>query len=936
MAAKTRVCATINGEPVEFLCEPRQSLLECLRDVLGLTGTKEGCNDGNCGACSVLLNGRLVNACLVLGIEIDGQEVTTVEGLAGPGGLHPLQQAFLDHEALQCGYCTPGMLLAAKALLDREPNPPEAQIRAWLAGNLCRCTGYDRIVRAVQAGASALQEAAASLAHGGDAGPRAPEGERTSEGLQVVGSRPPMYGAVDRVTGRAVFGADVRLPGLIHGRVLRSPHAHARIRAIDTRAAEALPGVYAVVTARDLPHAAEGLADLGEVTVSLRHLCDNTLARDKVLYAGHPVAAVAAADPHLAEEALGLIRVDYEPLEPVLDVQAAMWEDAPLLHEDLRTESLAGVAPTPSNVASHVQFVKGDPERGLGEADVVVERTFTTATVHQGYLEPHASTANWSAVRRQRLLDGMLTVWTCTQGAFAVRDQLAQLLAHPLSGIRVIPTEVGGAFGGKATSYLDAVAALLALRAGRPVRLVMTRSEVLQATGPTSGTLIRVRLGATRDGRLTAATAELYYEAGAYPGSPVGSGADVIFAGYDIPNGRIDGYDVVVNKPKTGAYRGPGGTQANAAVEQVIDELAEVLGMDPLDLRLLNSAREGTRRVDGSVCGHIGARAVLEAARAHPHYRAPLEGPYRGRGVAYGYWGNWGGQSACTINVNADGTVALLTGSVDVSGSLTSIAMQAAEVLGLAMGQVRASVGDTDSIGYADVTGGSRTTFASGLAAVEAARDVIAQMRARAALLWDVHVDQVRFDHTGFTTDHDVAKRLTFRELAGQLAQTGGPVVGRGSVDGDQHGIGAAYAAHIADVEVDPETGAVRVLRYTAVQDVGRAVHPGSVEGQIKGGVVQGIGWALYEGCQYGEDGSLLNPTLLDNKLPTALDVPAVEAVIVEVPNPHHPYGVRGVGEAPIIPPPAAIANAVSRAIGRRLERLPLTPAYILERMEVI
>jgi xanthine dehydrogenase molybdenum-binding subunit len=915
MADKIRVCARINEEQVAFLCEPHQSLLECLRDVLGLTGTKEGCNDGNCGACSVLLDGRLVNACLVLGVEIEGREVTTVEGLADWRGLHPIQQAFVEEDALQCGYCTPGVLIAAKALLDREPDPSEERIRAWMAGNLCRCTGYDKIVRAVRS-------AATRLAEGGER-----MGATSPQGHAVIGTCPPRYEAVDKVTGRALYGPDVHLPGLLYGAVLRSPHAHARIRAIDTRRAEALPGVYGVVTAKDLPGAEDVTVRLGEGTVNFKYLCDNNLASDKVLYVGHAVAAVAANAPHVAERALGLIDVEYEVLPPVLDVLEAMRGDAPLLHEHMVTRSFTGAGRIPSNVASHFQHLKGDPERGFAEADVIVEREFRTATVHQGYIEPHAATATWGA-------DGMLTVWTTTQGAFPVRDQLAELLRYPMSKICVVPTEVGGAFGGKATSYLETVATLLSRKTGRPVKVVMSRSEVFLATGPTSGTVIRVKMGATHAGRITAAQAELFYEAGAYPGSPVGSGAGVILAGYDIPHGRVDGYDVVVNKPKIGSYRAPGATPAVFAVEQVVDELAKGIGMDPLEFRMLNCAQEGTRRVDGPVHTHIGAYEVLKTAREHAHYCAPLTGAYRGRGVAYGYWGNWGAQSSSTISVNADGTVAMVTGSVDVTGTRTSLAMQVAGVLGLTLEQIKPSVGDTDSIGYADVSAGSRTTMATGQAVVKAARDVIAQMCERAAMLWAVPVETVSFHQGTFATSQDPARRMTFGQLAARLSETGGPVTGVGNVDVQEWG--GAFGAHIVDVQVDPETGKVTILRYTAVQDVGRAIHPVQVEGQLQGGTVQGIGWALYEGYAYNQEGEMLNATLLDYKLPTALDVPPIEAVIVEVPYPKHPYGVRGVGEMPIVPPPAAIANAIYRAIGRRIEQLPMTPARILACMGVI
>jgi CO/xanthine dehydrogenase Mo-binding subunit len=743
----------------------------------------------------------------------------------------------------------------------------------------------------------------------------------------VIGTRPPRCDAADKATGRVLFGPDISLPGLLHGKILRSPHAHARIRSIDTSRASALPGVYAVVTADDLQEAEDRTTRLGEVSANFKYLCDNVFASDKVLYVGHAVAAVAASTPHIAEQALQLIEVDYEVLPAVVDVLEAAQDGAPLLHEHIRTRSLAGTSDRPSNVAVHLQHVKGDPEKGFAEADAIVEREFRTATVHQGYIEPHAATAAWSA-------DGKLTVYSTTQGSFSVRDQLATLLRYPMSKIRVIPTEVGGAFGGKNTGYVDVPAALLARKTGRPVRAVMSRAGVLLATGPTSGTVIRVKMGATRDGQITAAQAELYYEAGAYPGSPVGSGAGTLFAPYDIPNGQVDGYDVLVNRPKMGPYRAPGSTPASFAGEAVVDELAEKIGMDPIAFRLKNCAQDGARRIVGAVHRDIAGIEVLKAAQAHEHYSAPLGGPNRGRGVAFAYWGNWGAESSSTISVNGDGTVALLLGSVDITGTRTSLAMQAAEALGLALDKVKPTVADTDAIGYTQVSAGSRTTMASGVSVVKAAEDVIAQMCERAAMLWSVPVESVSYDQGTFTTNKSPSSRMAFAELAEQLNQTGGPVTGVGNVNVPEWG--GTFGAHIADVEVDPETGKVTVLRYTAVQDVGTAIHPGQVEGQMQGGVTQGIGWALYEEYAYDDEGQMLNPTLLDYKQPTALDVPSIETVIIEDPYPKHPFGVRGVGETPIVPPPGALANAVYRATGARMDELPMTPTHILERMGVI
>ncbi|MCU0523136.1 MAG: xanthine dehydrogenase family protein molybdopterin-binding subunit, partial [Anaerolineae bacterium] len=709
----------------------------------------------------------------------------------------------------------------------------------------------------------------------------------SEQSTRVVGTRTLRHDAPEKVIGRAKYTADLQAPGMAHGKILRSPHAHARIRSIDTSRAEALPGVYAVVTARDLPPYEGDSFDH-------RALRDSTFASDKVLHVGHPIAAVAARTLSTAEEALDLIAVDYEVLPAVVNVLDAIKPNAPILHEHLRTSSLGGAEDRPTNIAWRFEHAIGDLTAGFAEADVIVEREFTSLLVHQGYIEPQAALAIWSP-------DGSLTLHTSTQGSFAVRDTIVDLLKLPMADVRVIPAEVGGAFGGKNTSYIDAAAALLARKAGRPVKTVMTRAEVFLGTGPSSGTVIRIKAGANREGRLTALDAQLYYEAGAYPGSPVGSGASVMTGAYVVPNGHIEGFDIVVNKPRSSSYRAPGGTPANFALEQVVDELAEKLGMDPIEFRLINSLRNGCQNFFGHTVADIGAVEVLEAVRAHPHYNAPLGGPNRGRGVAHAYWGNWGARSSATLTVNPDGTVGLVTGSVDITGTRTSLAMQAAEALGLDYNQVKPSVGDTGNIGYSDVSAGSRTTVATGHAVVRAAEDTIARLCARAAQIWGVPVDSMSYERATrtFSSTSDPDKRITFAELAALLPQTGNVVIGVANVDIQEWGVG--YGAHIVDVEVDPETGKVKLLRYTAVQDVGKAIHPPAVEGQLQGGATQGIGWALYEGYVYDANGRLLNPHLLDYKLPTALDLPMIDTVLVEVPYPKHPYGARGVGEVPIV-----------------------------------
>ena len=737
--------------------------------------------------------------------------------------------------------------------------------------------------------------------------------------FRVVGTRPVRHDGADKVTGRALYGADFQMTGLLHGAILRSPHAHARILRIDTRKAEALEGVRAVVTADDFPSGPDRIVDLGEGDTPLSYIRGNVLARGKVLYRGHAVAAVAATSPHIAEEAAGLIEVEYEVLPCALTAPAAMADGAPILHEDLKTKELGEQTDRVSNVAEHFRHVLGDIAQGFAAADVVVEREFHTATVHQGYIEPHNATALWNH-------DGRVLVWCSTQGAFVVRDVTACVLDLPVSRVKVTPMEIGGGFGGKIPVYLEPVAAILSRKTGRPVKIVMSRKDVFEGTGPTPGSYIRVKMGARRDGRITAAQAYLAYEAGAYPGAMVGPGGMCVFAAYDLANVEIDGFDVVVNKPSTAAYRAPGATNAAFATESVVDELAEKLGLDPLDFRLKNAAKEGTRRADGPKYRRIGCIEVIEAMKSSPHYTAPLGGPNRGRGVAIGFWFNVGLPSSCTISVNADGTVNLVEGSTDIGGTRTSIAMQAAEVLGIPAEDVRPAVVDTDSIGFTAVTGGSRTTFATGWAAYEAAQDVMRQMQERAARLWKAEPSEVKAERGVFSRNGD---SIGFRDLAARLGETGGPVVGRGAVN--PRGVGGSFSGAIADVEVDPETGKTTVLRFTSVQDAGKAIHPSYVEGQMQGGSAQGIGWALNEEYYMSPSGTMMNSSLLDYRMPTTLDLPMIETQIVEVPNPGHPFGARGVGEANIVPPPAALANAIYRAVGVRMHRLPMNPPAIMD-----
>ncbi|RLS52569.1 MAG: xanthine dehydrogenase family protein molybdopterin-binding subunit [Planctomycetota bacterium] len=737
---------------------------------------------------------------------------------------------------------------------------------------------------------------------------------------KVIGTRPIRHDGADKVTGRAKYGADTRLTGMLHGVILRSPHAHACIKSIDASAALAMPGVHAVVTGKDIPDHGNKIVELGEGAVNLRHLGSNVLADDKVLYRGHAVAAVAADSVDIAEEAARKIVVEYEVLPHVTDVCRAMEPEAPVLHADVFTQEMgAKISDTASNIAARFYFEQGDADAAFTKAEVVVEREFRTATVHQGYIEPHTATAQWH-------MDGRVTIWTSTQGAFSVRQQVGALLNIPQSLIKVVPMEIGGGFGGKIVVYEQPVAVLLAKKSGRPVKVTMNRADVFQGTGPTPGSYIKVKLGADKSGKLVAGKAHLAYEAGGYPGSPVACGCMCIFACYDIPNAQIEGLDVCVNKPRSAAYRAPGSTNAAFAMEQVLEEIAAKLGICSLEMRLMNAAQEGTRRVDGPVYPVVGLVECLQALKNSDHWKTPLTGPHRGRGVGCGFWFNVGFKSSVTVSVNTDGKVTLVEGSTDIGGTRTSLAMQLAETLGIQAEDVTPVIADTDGVGYTDVTGGSRVTHTTGKAAHEAGLKIIDQLVDRAAAIWEVNTAQVRYEEGG--VHGPGGKKMSFRELAEKLHETGESITATASVSIPQ--VGGAFAAHLVDVDVDPDTGKTQILRYTAAQDAGTAIHPSYVEGQMQGGAVQGIGWALNEEYFYDDQGTMRNSTYLDYRIPTCFDIPSIETIIVEVPNPAHPYGVRGVGEAPICPPPAAIGAAIANATGIRMTELPMSPPKLL------
>ncbi len=756
--------------------------------------------------------------------------------------------------------------------------------------------------------------------------------------FKYVGTRPIRPDGLDKVTGRAKYGADLNVPGQLYGHIIRSPHAHAAIQKIDFSEALKLPGVLATMTGEDLPEPGERLLPGAEIETKVKNVSPVIMARDKVFFHGQPVAAVAATSPSLAAEAAKLVRVDYEVLPHVIDMRDAIKPDAPLLHADVFTQGVVPEPTTPSNVSVQLEMAKGDVAAGFAEAEVTVERSYRVPMCHQAYIEPQACVAQVDE-------NGKVDIWCCTQGPFVVRMVTSAVTGIELGRIKVTASEIGGGFGGKTTVYIEPVATVLARKAGRPVKIVLGRDEVFRSAGPVSEAETRVKIGATRDGRLTAIETDILMDSGAFSASPILPSVLFAAACYRCDNMRSIGREVLTNKPRVWAYRAPGAPQSIMAVECAINELAEQLGMDPIDLRLQNAVEAGDVPLFGLPFQQIGLKEVLRQAQEHPHYHAPLA-PGQGRGVAAAFWINAGQQSSATINVAPDGRINVITGNPDIGGSRASMAMLAAEVLGIPVETIRPSVADTDSVGYCDGTGGSRTTLATGGAVIKAAEALVLELRKRAAALWSIDVEEVEWaegrafarnaldledlnEGRRATGDSKVA---TLAQLAESAGMTGGPLCAVASLHA--HNAGPSFAVNICDVQVDRETGKVDVVRYTCVQDAGKAVHPSYVEGQMQGGAVQAIGWALNEEYLYDERGMMLNAGFLDYRIPVASDLPMIDTVIVEVANPLHPYGIRGVGEAPICPGMPAVTTAVNHAAGTRLCELPLSPPRVLAGIE--
>jgi CO/xanthine dehydrogenase Mo-binding subunit len=738
----------------------------------------------------------------------------------------------------------------------------------------------------------------------------------------VVGKRVNRVDALAKVTGKALYAADIILPNMLYGKVLWSPHAHARIRRLDVSKALALEGVMAVITAADVPGR--------KVEEEYPNAMTSCLAREKVIFAGQPIAAVAAINPNLAEEALKLIEVDYEELPSVIDVLEAMKPDAPLVHPNSYTENLPAKDTKPSNIFWYMKNNRGNVEAGFRKADIVLENTFRTQPVNHGYLEPRAAVVSVDP-------EGKVTVWSDNQGIFELRELVAGFLNLPLNSVKVIPVEIGGAFGGKSPQVVSPLCALLSQKTGRPVKIVMTREEVFKTQRPVPASVITVKMGATKDGRITAASASMIYDYGALYGV---AGMEIVPFGsfsslnpYRIPNLKIESYSVYTNKTPSGPYRAPTAAQAAFAVESQMDLLARGLKMDPLEFRLKNAVAEGDTMVTGTRYSKIGLKEALERMRQYLAQRGQLEGENRGRGVACGFWAPASGAAGANVNVNADGTVALLVGSVDVSGTRTTLAQIVAEELGIPFENVSVVTGDTETAPYSVFSVGSMITRSLAPPVCQACQDVKDQLCRKGAKQLKVRQKDVEYTHGRVQVKGMPGKYVSLAELARGIAHFPGesPITGRGSSKGFLQS--PVFTVEVADVEVDKETGKVKVLSYVAAQDVGLAINPKLVEGQIQGAVVQGIGWALFENSIFHK-GVMQNATFLDYRMPTAADVPSVDTLLVEVSFDASPFGIRGVGEPPIVPSLATMSNAIHSATGVRLHELPMTPEAIFNRIK--
>ncbi len=929
MSDRILISLAVNGEERSVAVKPNTTLKTVLREHLELTGTKGGCEAGDCGACTVIMDGRSVNSCLTLAVQSEGREVQTIEGLGENGQLHPLQKAFIKHGALQCGFCTPGMIMASKALIDRNPDPSKDEILAALSGNLCRCGTYPRIIAAIQDWRSFTEtELDTEPLDDHKVQPR----DHRSIGRGVT-----RYDAPDKVSGRAKYTADISLPGMIHGKLLGSTVAHGIIKRIDTSRAEALPGVLAVITGKDVPDILYG--------VSPARYDEHILAKERVRYVGDEVAAVAAISEEVAERAIRLIDVEYEELPAVFESEAAMADDAPQIHpNDKRFKS---------NVNTAVNWHFGDIEQGFAEADHVREQRFVGNRPYQSPIEPHAAIARWEHHGER------LTVWMSAQAPHYTHHMLARVFDIPQGNIRLIKPAVGGGFGVKAeTTPLEFCSVILARITGRPVMMKYSRAEMFTHFRGRHKQTMDLKIGVKKDGSITAVESRILLNGGAYTSYGI---VTAYYAGsmvptlYNIPNYKYDGYRLYTNLPACGAMRGHGVPQPRFAFESLLDMIAEDLNLDPVEIRRVNAMTPDTITCNDLDISSCEFTATLDKARSITDWSAKHGKLPPGKGVGIGCGGFVSGagypiyrsdfpHSNAVIRVHEDGmAVSLHMATAEIGQGCDTVLPQiAAEELGIPYERVWLVESDT-VLGPVDLGSyASRVTLMGGNAVKMAAAEIKDQLLRVAGkqLGCDPHGLTAR-DGRLFVAEHP-AKGMAWDEAARLAFSQDGPVVGKGhyapppnlggKYKGAAVGTSPAYSfsTAVAEVTVDLETGYVKVDRFTDVSDAGTVINPVTFHGQVEGAAIMGMGEALLEDTLHAEDGSLLNPDLHGYLLPTIADSPEIDSQVVDSYEPHGPFGAKEIGEGCIVPMMGAIANAIYDACGARITELPITPEKIL------
>ena len=932
------ITLNVNGDPRTIAAKPNTTLLDVIRDILDLTGTKKGCELGVCGACTVLVDGETMSSCMLLAVNMEGKRITTIEGLEENGKLSPVQKSFVHSGAIQCGYCTPGMVMSAKALIDKNPEPTEEAIKGALGGNLCRCTGYSKVLDAVKNWKKYIEIDKAEIK------------DYDMDKYAIIGKSFPRYDARDKVTGRAKYAGDIVLPKMLHGKILHSSIAHGRITSIDISRAEALPGVKAVIIGKDVPDRQYG--------VSPPRYDEYVLAKDTVRYVGDEVAAVAAVDEETAERALELIEVEYEKLPAVFDVYEAMEDAAPLLHQRY-----------PKNINTKVDHHFGDVELGFSEADYIKEESFTGNFTQQAPLEPHASIGDWQ--------DGLLTLYSATQVPHYVHYMLANVFDMPLGKIKVIRPTVGGGFGGKAeTTPLDLISCVLSRRTGCPVKMVYSRKEMFLHNRGRHKQYIKMKLGVKRNGEITAFESKIFLDGGAYTSFGI---VTVYYAGsmiptlYKIPNYKYTGRRVMTNKPACGAFRGHGSPQPRFAFECLLNMICDELALDPVEVRRINSMEADyhtcndldirscryketllqaveesgfSDKYDQLPAGHgiglssggfvSGAGYTIYRGQVQQHSQKPRE-PFQKKSIFP--------HANAIIKISEDGTQAVLfIGAADIGqGSDTILPMIAAEALGLPADRVRIRSEDSD-ISPIDLGAySSRITLMGGNAVKRAAEDVLAKLFPIAAQILDCNAEELKASDGFIFSEKDENKSMEWAEAARKYFNDNSSLIGTGwykppeGLGGDYKGatVGTSpaysFSTAICELKVDISTGKVDVKKFWDFHDCGTPVNPMSVHGQVEGAVVMTTGEALMEDMVYNDRGELINPNLHEYLLMTIKDSPEIFSGIVDSYEAEGPYGAKEVGEGATVPILGAVAHAIKDATGVWIKDLPITPEKILK-----